>query len=44
MKKILAPVLAAGLLTGMASTAWGDEFEVGSWIGPSYDDEYGKFS
>ena len=44
MKKTLAPVLVAGLLTGAASAAWSDEFQVGSWIGSSYDDEYGEFS
>lgn len=44
MKKILAPVLVAGLLAGVPSVASGDEFQVGGWIGASYHDEYGEFS
>jgi hypothetical protein len=44
MKKFLVPILAAGLLAVMPNDASSDEFQVGGWIGASYDDEYGEFS
>ncbi len=40
MKRVLAPIVAIGLLAGGPALAAGDEFEVGPWIGGAYEDDY----
>jgi hypothetical protein len=44
MKKFLAPTLVVGLMAGLPGAASSDEFQVGGWMGLSYDDEYSEFS